>query len=48
MSRGVIALAVLFGCLGCGTRIVVVNPADVSKLNDPQWTIKAVPAADKR
>jgi hypothetical protein len=43
MSRWVLALAVLIGALGCSTRSVVVNPEDLPKLNDSQWTIKSEP-----
>jgi hypothetical protein len=36
----------LVGCLvGCSTRSVVVQPDEVSKLNDPQWTITSKPAS---
>ena len=36
-------------CLaGCSTRNVVVKPEEVSKLNDPQWTITSEPASRPR
>ena len=43
MSRWVLVLAIGIGVLGCSTRSIVVNPEDLSKLNDPQWTIKSEP-----
>lgn len=32
------------GLVGCSTRVVVVPPDAVSKLNDPQWTITSGPS----
>jgi hypothetical protein len=43
MSCWVVVLAVVIGLLGCSTRSVVVNPEDLPKLNDQQWTIKSDP-----
>ena len=43
MSCWVVVLAVVIGLLGCSTRSVVVNPEDLPKLNDQQWTIKSEP-----
>ena len=43
MSRWGIALAIVIGVLGCSTRSVVVEPQQLQKLNDPQWTIKSEP-----
>ena len=48
MSRGVLVLLLLLGLVGCSTRSVVVQPDVVPTLNDPQWTIKAAPAARPR
>jgi hypothetical protein len=48
MRRWLLAVAITIPLLGCSTRSVVVNPEDVSKLNDPQWTIKAGPASRPR
>jgi hypothetical protein len=48
MRRWLLALAITIPLFGCSTRNVVVNPEDLSKLNDPQWTIKAAPAARPR
>jgi hypothetical protein len=47
MRRWLLLLAVI-ATVGCSTRSVVVTPDDVSKLNDPQWTIKAPPTARQR
>ncbi len=38
-----LAIVVLATLLGCSTRSFVVKPGDVSKLNEPQWAIKAPP-----
>ena len=43
MSRWVLFLAVVIGMLGCSTRSIVVQPEEVPKLNDSQWTIKSEP-----
>jgi hypothetical protein len=43
MSRWVLVLAIVIGVLGCSTRSIVVKPEELSKLNDPQWTIKSEP-----
>lgn len=43
MSRWMLAVVVVICAAGCSTRAVVVKPDDVSKLNDPQWTIKSPP-----
>ena len=43
MSRWVLVLTVVIGVLGCSTRGVVVEPEDLPKLNDAQWTIKSEP-----
>lgn len=48
MRHWLYAVALAIPLLGCSTRSVVVNPEDVSKLSDPQWTIKAAPAARPR
>ena len=48
MRRWLLAIAVTIPLLGCSTRSVVVDPEAISKLNDPQWTIKAAPAARPR
>jgi hypothetical protein len=39
---------VLTTLLGCSTRSVVVPPEEVSKRNDPHWTIKAAPSSPAR
>jgi hypothetical protein len=39
----------LVACLvGCSTRNVVVKPEEVSKLNDPKWTITSEPPGRPR
>lgn len=43
MSRGVVVFVALVAVAGCSTRSVVVEPEDVSRLNDPRWTIKIEP-----
>jgi hypothetical protein len=43
MSWWVLVLAIVIGVLGCSTRSIVVEPEQLSKLNDPQWTIKSEP-----
>jgi len=48
MSRGVLALILALAVTGCSARTVVIQPEDVPKLNDSQWTIKAPPAARSR
>ena len=44
MSRRVLGLLLLLVVAGCSTRSVVVQPEEVPKLNEPQWTIKSAPA----
>jgi hypothetical protein len=48
MSRGVLVLLLVLGLAGCSTRSVVVQPEEVPKLNDSQWTIQSEPAARPR
>ena len=48
MSRGILVLLLVLGLVGCSTRNVVVKPEEVSKLNDPQWTIKSPPVGRPR
>jgi hypothetical protein len=48
MRRWLLAVVVIAAQLGCSTRSVVVKPEEISKLNDPQWTIKAAPAPRPR
>lgn len=48
MSRWLLAVVVIAALLGCSTRSAVVKPEEVSKLNDPQWTIKSAPASRPR
>ena len=48
MKPWLLALALIAVLLGCSTRTVVVDPQEMSKLNDPQWTIKAPPAPRSR
>jgi hypothetical protein len=48
MSRLVLWLLLVVCLVGCSTRNVVVTPEEVSKLNDPQWTIKSEPAGRPR
>ncbi len=48
MSRGVFLLLLVLGLVGCSARSVVVQPDEVPKLNDSQWTIKSEPAARPR
>jgi hypothetical protein len=45
MSRLVIGVLLVLAFAACSTRGVVVAPEEVSKLNDPQWTIKSPPRA---
>jgi hypothetical protein len=48
MRSWLLALLVTAALFGCSTRSVVVQPEEVSKLNDAQWTIKAVPTTPAR
>jgi hypothetical protein len=48
MSRGILVLLLVLGFLGCSTRNVVVKPEEVSKLDDPQWTITSPPVGRPR
>lgn len=48
MKRWLLALAVATAFFGCSTRSVVVQPDEVSKLNDSRWTIKSAPAVRTR
>jgi hypothetical protein len=48
MSLVILVLLLVLGLVGCSTRNVVVKPEEVSKLNDPQWTIKLPPAGRTR
>ena len=48
MTPWLLAAVVIAALLGCSTRSVVVSPEELSKLNDPQWTIKAPPAPRPR
>jgi hypothetical protein len=48
MSRLVLWPLLLVWLAGCSTRTVVVMPDGVSKLNEPQWTIKSEPAGRPR
>jgi len=48
MRSWLLAVVLLVALLGCSTRSVVVSPEELSKLNDPQWTIKAPPAPRPR
>ena len=48
MSRGVLVVLLAIGLVGCSTRSVVVEPDEVPKLNESQWTIKSAPAARPR
>lgn len=48
MSRAIFALLLVLGLIGCSTRNIVVNPDEVSKLNDSQWTIKSPPGSRPR
>lgn len=43
MSRWVLVVVVLTAVAGCSTRSVVVTPEEVSRHNDPQWTITSEP-----
>jgi len=44
MSRWAFVLLLVLGLGGCSTRSVVVQPEQVPKLNDSQWTIQSAPA----
>lgn len=48
MSRWAFVLLLVLGLLGCSTRSVVVQPEEVPKLSDAQWTITSEPAARPR
>jgi hypothetical protein len=48
MSRWAFVLLLVLGLLGCSTRSVVVQPEEVPKLNDAQWTIKSEPVSRPR
>ena len=48
MSRWILGLLLVVCLVGCSTRNAVVMPDEVSKLNDPQWTIKSEPASRPR
>jgi len=48
MTPWLLAVVLIAALLGCSTRSVVVSPEEISKLNDPQWTIKAAPAPRPR
>lgn len=48
MSRAVFVLLLVLGLVGCSTRAVVVQPEEVPKLNDSQWTIQSPPPARPR
>jgi hypothetical protein len=48
MSRLVLWPLLVVCLVGCSTRSVVVQPDEISKLNDPQWTIKSEPARRPR
>jgi hypothetical protein len=41
-------LLLVVSLAGCSARHVVVKPKEVSKLNDPQWTIASDPASRPR
>ena len=43
MSRVTVVLLLALALAACSTRSVVVRPDEVSKMNDPQWTIKSEP-----
>ncbi len=45
MSREVLVLLLVLGLVGCSTRSVVVQPEEVPRLSESQWTIKSAPAA---
>lgn len=48
MSQWAFVLLLVLGLLGCSTRSVVVQPEEVPKLNDAQWTTTSEPAARPR
>lgn len=43
MSQLILWLVLAVTIAACSTRAVVVDPEQVSKLNDAQWTIKSEP-----
>jgi len=45
MRRWLWLLLFSVGLVSCSTRSVVVQPEEMSKLNDSKWTIVSVPAA---
>jgi len=48
MSRWGFVLLLVLGLVGCSTRSVVVQPEEVPKLHDSQWTIQSAPVAPPR
>jgi hypothetical protein len=48
MSHGILVLLLVLGLVGCSTRSVVVKPEEVSRLDDPQWTITSPPVGHPR
>jgi uncharacterized lipoprotein len=48
MSCWVFVFLLVLGLAGCSTRSVVVQPEEVPKLNDSQWTIQSAPGARPR
>lgn len=43
MSRTAMLVLLALALAACSTRRVVVQPDEVPKLNDPQWTITSEP-----